>query len=80
MAWLTEFHRQQEDIGGYLPLCCCNNSQRVHQGFHAGGKNHKRSVWSDGNYGEFSREGRYIIKLIPQVLTCSQNSYGSQKF
>jgi hypothetical protein len=25
-------------------------------------------------------EGRLIIKLIPQVLTCSQNSNGSQKF
>jgi hypothetical protein len=25
-------------------------------------------------------EGRLLIKLIPQVLTCSQNSNGSQKF
>jgi hypothetical protein len=42
-----------EDIGGYLPHCCCTNSQRVHQGFLVGGKTHRRSIWSDGNYGEF---------------------------
>jgi hypothetical protein len=82
MARLTEFHRQ------HLP--------HAFDGYHRCPSLFKPCTWSytrkHNSLKKFSSlkfhnvlafiptEGRLLIKLIPQVLTCSQNSNGSQKF